>query len=273
MTTLEIDEHSIIQDFANVSEWITFIKDSPAKRGASNQRKEYGFNETNSLKEAITLAEQGWPEGMEKVHKLSVRISEELVKILHVPEVIYDVTGDQLDIGRHIAGEPDEFMSFVPAEIEQHPKVLHVVASIGAISGVSASSMIERGAAVVAMIDALESHGKRVILDCVSPITRLSGLDLTRIRVKEADAPLQLANLVFLLAHPDSLRRLVFACREQACGARTCEIKGYGSSRDLTGDETGDIYIKSLYGDETAITGYVLAQLSEQGIYAEKEVE
>lgn len=263
-----------IQEFENVSEWLAFIKEHPhSKRGASDRPLEHGFNRASSLDEAMMLAEQGWREGMEHVQKLSLRISEEIVKVLHTSEVVHDVTGDQLDIGRHVAGEPEEFMSFVPAEIEQHPKVLHVVSSIGALVGVSASSMIERGAAVVAMIDALESHGKRVVLDCVSPIERLPGIRLTRIRVKEADAPVQLANLVFLLAHPDSLRRLVFACREQAVGAHTCERNGYGSSRDLTGDETGDIYIKSLYGGETGVTGYVLAQLSEQGVYATKEVE
>ena len=262
-----------VQDFDNVTDWLTFITDEAhEKPGVSDRERERGFNETDSLAEAIHLAERGWPGGLERVRALSVKISEELIKVLYQPEVIHDVTGDCLDIGRFAAGEPDEFISLKQAEIDQEPRLLHIVASIGAIANVHSTAMIERGAAVVALIDALESHGKRVIVDCVSPVANLpEPFRMTRVRVKDANAPVQLANLVFLLAHPDSLRRLVFRCREIAVGAVACERRGYGRSDEATPSEQGDIYVKSLYGGERGITQYVLAQLSEQGIYAEKE--
>jgi hypothetical protein len=278
--------------FASMTEFMAYIAQPvESKLGRASQDDGFDvahFTQTQTYEEAVSLAEHGWPEGLEMVKKMSARLSDKIVKRLNVPEVRYDVVGDCIDIGRYVAGEPEDFMYIEPAEVEQHPKVIHIVASVGALGNVSNASMIARGAGVVALVDALEQHGKRVIVDVVSPNRGSNTHQVTtlRIRVKDADAPVNMANLVYTLAHPSMLRRLVFSWREHMpdhkriafgyfigdSGVRH-KYGGYGRSVDVPLDERGDVYIDSLVENlsEYSVERLVLQRIEAAGIIVEKE--
>ena len=277
----------IRQQFDTVEQWIEFLKtDLPEEnKGLRNASEETNasarmFTKTDSLEGAIKLAEEGWPEGIERVEKLAVSLSEDLVKMLHVPEVTYDVTVDQLDVGRFVNDEPEDFMLFTSAEIDLEPKILHLIFNCCASGGVSTGVLMRKGAAVVSLIDALEQHGKRMIVDCIAYNDVGKGIE-TLVRVKESDAPVQLANLVFTLAHPSTLRRLMFRCWEHLSrGIRDRygfhASGGYGYVGEAPRDRRGDIYIEGLdrrrsswYSDETI--PWLLAELGKQGIHVERE--
>ncbi len=277
----------IRQQFDTVEQWIEFLKsDLPEEnsklRNASEEQDAASrtFTKTGSLEEAIKLAEEGWPEGIERVEQLSVSLSEDLVKILHVPEVTYDVTGDQLDVGRFVNDEPEDFMRLTSAEIDLEPKILHLIFNCCASGSVGTGTMMRKGAAVVSLVDALEQHGKRVIVDCIAYNDVMKGIE-TLVRVKESDAPVQLANLVFTLAHPSTLRRLMFRCWEHLDESVRHRHGfyvggGYGWVGEAPRDRRGDIYIEGMdgrrsswYSDETI--PWLLSELSKQGIHVERE--
>jgi hypothetical protein len=208
---------------------------------------------------------------------MSVQLTDKIVRRLHVPELHYDVAGDMLDIGRFVAGEPEEFMSIVPAEVEQEPRVLKLGVSVSANAHVSPESMMRRGAMAVALVDTLEAHGKRVQVDCeshTSVVTTTGRFHLTgfSVRLKEADGPVQMANLVFMLAHPSVLRRMDFAWLEHL-PPRARQMfrvgRGYGHPANQTAGY--DIHIGVLRGDisEDDAESGVLAALRDQGIDAE----
>lgn len=157
----------LLQQFDTAEQWLAFLRTPvPAPElQQSSILNDYSFTRTRSLEEALALAKNGWPEGIRRIEEMSARLSEEIIKTLHVPEVTYDVTGDMLDVGRFVRGEPEDFMSLTPAEIEQEPRILHLVANICTSSSVSPETLTRKGAAVVALVDALERHGKRVIID------------------------------------------------------------------------------------------------------------
>ncbi len=275
------------QEFDSVTEWLAFIKsptDMPDGERQSLNRNLRSSTDpdwagTRSLLEAIKLCEEGWEKGLDLIDKYSITISEQIVKKLYIPEITYDTTGDVLDVGRYVIGEPEDFMSLTPAEIDLEPRILHVVANLGASGAVSADSIMHKGAAVCALVDALESHGKRVILDGYETSIGYGGDRIeVVVRLKESSGPVQLANLAFLLAHPATQRRLLFASYEHA-GATIRRTVGIGGGYGRPGDpqtleEKGDIYIGPLRGggwDAEIAEQWVIAQLSEQGIYAEKE--
>lgn len=274
-----MSEH-IKQDFFSVVEWLEFLKsptDAPEGERASMRAEENNWTQTSSLEEAIKLAEDGWNEGVERIEQLSAKLSEELVTMLHTPEVHFDVTGDMLDVGRYVNGEPEDFMSLVPAEIETHPKILHLGVNITANWNVGGETMIRKGAAVVALIDTLEQHGKRIEVDCIGHVDSEAGETTTTIRVKDSNAPVQLANLVYLLAHPSTLRRLLFCSwehlPEEERRARGFRLGGsYGRAAALRNVEAYDIYIPETdRWSEDQVMPWLISKLSDQGIYIEKE--
>lgn len=282
------------QEFDSMWSWLKFLqtptdmKDSQRESLApSFKQRGTWWHGSKTWDEAIGLALNGWEDGIKRIEKMSARLDENLVKILHVPEVTHDVTGDQLDVGRFIAGEPEDFMSLTPAEVEQEPKILNMAVNVGASAVVDTEVMIKKGAAVVALIDALQRHGKRVVVDAFTTavggyLFRKGTSITTRIRIKDSDAPIQYANLVFALAHPSTHRRLAF-CSWEHCDAKTREAVGitknggYGRPMDISTEEQEeyDIHIGSRYGSwsEEDSMRFVISQLSEQGIYAEKGVE
>ena len=272
------------QTFGSLVEWLAFLETPTTmplhERVCHNvgDSKWYG---TGSYDAAIRLAEDGWEEGLTRLHKLSVELSDELIGLLHIPEVQFDVTGDELDVGKFVHGEPEDFMTLVPAEIEQEPKLLRVGVNFGASCGVDAEAMTRKGAAATGLIDILEQHGKRVELDAITIASSSRQAVHTIIRIKDFNGPVQLANLIFALAHPSAHRRLAFCSWEhldedvrEAIGITP--LGGYGRPRDLPMEEREqyDIYVPSLYGswDRQAAVEYIIAELSKQGIYTEKEV-
>lgn len=281
----------IQQRFNSVEEWLAFIESPTDMKDylCASMKRRTGWSGTANLPAAIKLARDGWQEGLALIERLSSEISEDIVKILEVPEIRYDVTGDVLDIERYVNDEPENFMYIEPAEVEQEPKVLHVVVNVGASGGTATSDMIQKGAIAVALIDALERHGKRIVVDCAVSTgnDRHRGYRIdTYVRVKEAHYPLQLANLVFLLAHPSTYRRLMFRSWEHAPyeARRAVGIEpntGYGSVNEIEEGERGDIYIGSMrlqrFGDRvygewgSDPKGWVKRKLEEQGIAVRRE--
>ncbi len=294
----------VLQEFDSMVDWIDFLRtpvESPSKLECASTRKPstrwgegFTFSDvlTKTLPEAIDLLETGWPEGIDKIEKLAAKLDEEIIKILHVPEVSYDVTGDQLDVGRYVAGEPEDFMTMTPAEIEDTPKILHLVVNVCASAGISGDTLIRKGAAVVSLVDALEKHGKRLTVDVVASSSLRGRFGygsstrdaIVRIRVKESWDPVNLANLVYTLAHPSTLRRLMFRTWEHMSDEDRktggfYDGGGYGRVEELSNPEDkGDIYIEGMdlrlrtWHPDEAIP-WLLSKLSDQGIYAEKEEE
>lgn len=277
----------IKQEFANVTQWLDMLRTAeqpePHTPQTSRGGQKKSWSGTDSFEEALDLCERGWQEGLNRVEELSVRLSEQIVKTLYVPEVHFDVVGDQLDMGRFVNDEPEDFMTLVPAEIELEPRILHIVVNTFLSAGVSKEALFHKGSAICALTEALERHGKRVILDTVCAASGYGGgYSRTWVRVKDADGPVQLANLVFLLAHVSTFRRLIFGTWEllpieqrEAIGANGGY---YGSPGELRPDEEkGDIYIgcasysNQAFRDERSTEQWVISELSKQGIHVERE--
>lgn len=269
------------QEFSSVSDCLDFItldkyiqRDSPTSSGANPPTSvinpSSGYAHDRFL-ETARMMKEGWPEGRDAIEEFVIDIEKRVMGYLPVVEIVPDVTGDWLDMGAFLAGEPEAFRHFQDTDYYQERKggrIIHVVLNIDVTS-----KPFERGAAGVAIIDALERSGHRVTADAVANSTGRGGRLLeTRIHVKDSSEPIQLDKLAFLFAHRDILRHVLFACWErlpppirQLYGFN----HGYGMVGPVPKEDQGDIYVPREAGHKGTIqdiANYVLNTLKQNGI-------
>jgi hypothetical protein len=121
----------------------------------------------------------------------------------------FDVAGAEPDVARYLEGEPENMLEF--SAPSPRPRV-HIVFLFGVSCHTPASEMRERGAAIISAIDAAEARGVRVKLSVAS--FRNESMGGYILSLKEADQPLDLDLLAFILAHPAADRRVGFRLME-----------------------------------------------------------
>jgi len=215
------------------------------------------FFGVSSVAEAKKLATLGWPEGRDKFRAIadSINVESHILK----PEIVYDVVGDGgFDMGRVLAGVPESTMDWRETETQlanpngQIIKILFNTVTSGMVS----TKVIEtRGAAVLALVDALESAGKRVELDALYYIGASYGVKAKKahkiiVPLKKLDYAVQQDQIIYALAHPSFMRVYMFSLLAMAgpnghkSASLTCG--SFGTERDYPLE--ADIVISSGYG-------------------------
>ena len=274
------------QEFSSVTDLINFITDpkyhNPDAPTASHDG-DMEWTGSGSFPEAINLARKGWPEGLAEIVRFVIKVEKLVMSYIPEPTTKFDVVGDVIDMGRFIEGDPECMVSLVDGQNTKkiaQGKIVHVVLNIDAAGSSDIYTFFRRGAAGVALIDALERTGRRVIADAIANTVSRSRLLETRIRVKNADEHIQLDKLAFLFAHPSILRRILFAAWERLPN----DVRklygfhgswGYGCVGHVPKEDQGDLYVDRLVGSyhktEEEVTQYVLEQLKSQGVVIKED--
>jgi hypothetical protein len=168
-----------------------------------------------SLKDAAKLATLGWPEGRAQIVRW-LEAYQSTTTLGADRALSYDVAGFRPDVARAIAGDPLNMISAGP-ELRTRAPVVSLAMNISVSSGVDGSQIILWGIALASHIDALEAAGYRVDLTITSVnVCRANKLYLAlNTHLKAPDQPLDLDRLAYWLAHPSSLRRIMFANYDQ----------------------------------------------------------
>lgn len=181
----------------------------------AGRREWYG---TETFEEAVSLAKTGWREGAEKASALRASIAGAVNDLIaaRTTAYSYDVSGQWVDVGLHLSGEPECFG--IEDSGEGPRPVVKLLFNAAASGSVDAGSLIARGVAAVAAIDILESTGRRVEVWLVKGGQRKRGVGTHAIRVllKKADQPVDVDRIAFALACPACLRRLLFSVQHNA---------------------------------------------------------
>jgi len=269
-------------------EWLELVQKTPRRdgpssgsssRGVYRSRRGMPWAGTETFEQAIELAKKGWADGLKDIKAMSEAIWKVVGQEIQKTTFVYDVAGCQPDIDRYLCGEPENMIQFVHEKEQQGKgKIVKIFVNNVASCGVSTEAMFGRGAAVVALVDALENLGFSCEVATADALGREWRGDEKvlqyNVMLKRAGQPLELDRLAFALAQPCWLRRLVFSAMEQ----EPPEIRsmfgvgdGYGyptESRGLTSEERG-IDVPSLrYGEDTwtdmkSATAWVLEAASK----------
>lgn len=125
-----------------------------------------------------------------------------------------DVAGGSLCVATYCSGAPDYYDVDPEEDSLGETKVVKLVVPVGATCGYSAEYLFNRGAGIVASIQAIERSGKQCEVWAESAATSHGESICQRVLIKWAGAPLDLNTMAVWLAHPATFRRLFFSGRE-----------------------------------------------------------
>jgi len=221
---------------------------------------DFDFTGTYTWDEAHTLLTHGWSEGRSKLAD-----STEFAKAVtrqgiseawqHAP------AGAFPNVPAYCAGIAECMMTPPGDEQRTALPIVTIAVNIGAAHFTPTNVMINRGAAIVALIDSIEAQDQRVELICCTRSTlrhNKGPLDI-RVTVKRADEHVNLDRIAFTMAHPSMLRRMALRVMEFTLPKREY---GYGTPTDFDNDDFdhGTMYVphfpnnrskqRNMYGTE-----------------------
>jgi hypothetical protein len=213
----------IARSFDTFGDFLEFVT-PVAKVAGVTSRDDRDFYGNESFDEVLELAKRGWPEGAKRAAEIRGQVDSIVNDTIrsHSAEIGWDVSGEFLDVGRFLSGEPECFGLRVPSGDSGEKPVVKIVVNLAVSGAVGHDAIFARGAAIVAAIDILEGTGRRVEVWAAKggKVARGRGLDNTidvRTLVKPANQPLDIDRLAFVCCHTGCLRRLFFSAQEH-CG-------------------------------------------------------
>lgn len=166
-----------------------------------------GGSLTYSIEDAFRLATHGWPEATRRATELSRRLSDRVVTLSgenEEPVIGFDVTGGAYDAGARIVGVPECWGTVAPVRARRG---VRIVANIDASGGVSNETLIQRGAAVGALVMVMQARGHAVTVDVLCPDGSFSKRGcFVRVADGGSGSIVDIDKIVFALAHPAMLR-------------------------------------------------------------------
>jgi hypothetical protein len=216
--------------------WLADAEQSTPDNCPSAHQHTNAFQGNASFADALELARHGWKEGRERMARATADIVEAVGEDRET--LTYDVAGNEPDVGRFLAGEPENMLAFLPTD-EQ--KIITIVANICTSAAIGTDVIFVRGAAICRLIDRLELQGHRVELRLAIAVQKPRGdFFYFTTTVKAASDHLDIDRVAFALAHPASQRRIGFA---------TYQLRGFSPSgvsvQDIPAEARGDIYMPS----------------------------
>lgn len=286
---------SILHTFDSVSEYITFAQKghSELPKSRRSSRKEDSayrtFSGSATFDSAIELAYKGYPKAREHAEPFRNLVLESISPYLIKPKPRYDMVGEIVDQPRYLSGMPDPFLTrYEPLEgittEGKTKRIYRILVNLTYICYTSADEILNRGAAIAALVDLLEEQGKRAE---VIGVTHVKAFDANKIYltnfipIKDAGQPLDIDFIYFVLAHPAMLRRFAFSVWEtypQGIRERIGIPGGYG--RPATPNDTidSDLYFPeiidtSAFGDQVKTKKWIISILRKEGAIDDSYVD
>lgn len=223
-----------IRQFDNLPELVQWIRSTPrlwSQEASKSRTRSNGWDLNAGYDGALKLAETGWEEGVQSLFALAATVPNNTITTRE-----YGVAGEHPDVPRYLAGDP---YNMVHRGRQRAPKPSMTIALNTRISyAVSAKEAANFGAAVVALVDRLESRGVRVELVGLCA-TDGSKRFCVSWGIKRTEDMLDLSAVAFSYAHPAMFRRIIFAAMERS--PRDIEHFAYGVGGGIKEEDFVDI--------------------------------
>jgi hypothetical protein len=142
----------------------------------------------------------------------------------------YDVFGDFFNVGRFMSGEPECCGRFLKRKTKNQE--INIMVNISAPAYLDQNIMINRGAAIQALVDKLlDTH--YVNLQFVEYVRGIGGYDMTITVNCDTRNFYSREAVAFMTGNPAFLRRICFVVNEIALKSDNLNRSGYGRPRDI----------------------------------------
>lgn len=261
--------------------WNYSMQDCKARIKESRSNSNLQWSGGLTWEEAKTMARNGWWDGMKEIEKFRAQIFPKIAEKVFRANQVNAVSGYYVEVGSFLANQSDCFISREQDEKNYPGRIFKIVCSISFSASIKPETIIQRGAMICALIDAIEFAGHRAEVICNDATSYEQNEEYRQgkqngrgwfevsVVVKKSTQALEMSDLAFCLAHPAMLRKIMFS---------VAEIEGwsdhaYGYGYPAEASDKGDIYIRELFSetvpDDKAIQ-WVLDELKNHGINIEK---
>ena len=275
---LRVDKFATWNEFLDYCNGETRLTEYPRQSQDDNNSR---FTDATSYEQMQKYAREGWPKGMKIAAPLTVGNVSTIGEIIEKFDPYYDrESGGVLDVARFLDGEPECWIKLETVTTAGSGiKHLTIVFNGTASSGISTNVMILKGAAVASLIETLEYAGHRCRVILAYGMSGSGPGQEVYIGIKEFDQTLDLDRLVTAMAHPSTLRRLMFAYMERMDDVMLQSIgvgRGYGHPEEVK--ERGDIYIgksgnwEDHWATPETAKEWIIKTLEEQGVKITKAI-
>lgn len=226
-----------------------------------------GWVACDGVQGAVRMMERGWPEGMKRVTALTApTLASHVSRNAPVARWAWDVTGANYDVGEMLSGVPECWQTY-EATIQRPVITLSVNLLSGA--GVSVDAYMRRGAAIIALIQALQASEYAVQAWTVAGMSWRGSDAWTRVKLTDdMGGPLDFDRLLFALAHPANARGVTYSLGYKLNGAtyRDGSINWYRGNAEAKPDDPtwvgmlhfdGVQYNEANWEDDNSVSAWV----------------
>lgn len=262
-----------IEWFASLGDFTRFAMANDKPQSSNGNSESWAG--TPTLQAAGELALKGWTEIRPEVDSIMSDLTERIANKVGDRFVTqHDVAGGMVDVGRFLAGHPACMMRFVPEPDATMGRVVKIAIAGTASHFIDPADIRRRGVAVCALVDTLHKLGLGVELWWDSTIRGTDGnRHSTVVKLHDSAEPLDIDNIMFALAHPSMLRRLVFSIQERSSKAKAQNVGGgYGVPADMgvTTLQDFDVIVEKLQDGAGDIVrdpfGWVISTVTGLGV-------
>lgn len=244
-------EH-IVHRFTSLAEAARFAEANPNPKSSAKET-DNEWSGTKSLPEAVHLAVDGWHDVRPEVQKMFDSLESQLALALDEQYAIrYDYSGDSVDMGRYVSGDPECMMDYVTEPQARMGKVVRIMVAGVASAYVTPEQIRARGVAVCALVDVLHKMGVGIELWTEQCYLRQDGGYGKRkpstkrysmlVKLHDSADMMDIDDIMYAIAHPSMLRRIGFAGVEQMEWATEFTSNAYGMPDDMQcADLVGDV--------------------------------
>ena len=228
--------------------WSEFVAEyrkppTPGNNGESSKTND----DTNSFT-GCTVAEwermevSGWNSIRPEIASLTDKVTDDLRPLMvDTFQSRLGFRGSSVDMGKYLAGNPVHMRKVVPQQIASFGRVVTILVNGTFASGVPTSDIMRRGVAICALVECvhLMQHSSEVWVEF--SVDGIRDHHSCLVNLKHADDDLDIAKLMFALAHPAALRRSWFRFMESRSIGEIQDIgRTYGHPKATTqGDYVG----------------------------------
>jgi hypothetical protein len=239
-----------VEIYESLGEAVRHAQNNPAPKSSNGNDKEFSL--TASLQDACELATKGWSDVRPQVDKLFGELESSIAMTLDEQfDIRFDYSGDSVDMGRYMSGDPECMMDYVSEPQARMGRVIKVMVNVANSARITPKQIMDRGVVVVALLDVLNKLGVGVELWTEMAISD-GGVDTGKrfsqlVKIHDSSEMLDVDSTMFAIAHPSMLRRIGFGSIEQGVRNDLANSSyGYPSKMICNDIVNADIMIEKL---------------------------
>jgi len=216
-------------EFNGTMELFDAIKETPAENRSREEFRHDDFCKY-TWAECVQGLTEGWREGTQEIQDIVSKIQSAEGAHLGGHDIEYDVSGDFIDMGAFLTGEPECMGRIVPREIITDE--IHILVNSTYSWNVTQETIKTRGAAITALIEKLMDNYAVKLSIAIRAAAHHAGKNIEVVLNIDLQNEFSRDVIAFCAAHPGFFRRIMFALMEMDAGKPNLKNTAYGIVED-----------------------------------------